>query len=143
MPVDGVHRISETYDRVGLMARDPLDLGALAEILLGRGVWSEEEEDEVISGEGLEALSIGVLDSEWGTDPIAKWKWGSSEVVRASLAQHGHSPQLTSAQKQQYASAADKMKHLCTRVVYPIANAPQDSMLQHEGEAMHSVSCQS
>ena len=34
VPIDGVHRISETFDRIGLMARDPRDLASLVKALV-------------------------------------------------------------------------------------------------------------
>lgn len=71
--MSGVQRISELADRIGLMARDPRDLEVLAEILT--------DEDTVRDDAGWEGLSIGILDSEWGTDPNSAWKWGSKEVV--------------------------------------------------------------
>lgn len=80
--LDGVHRISESFDRLGLMARDPRDIESLVGILLGPDVKLGENDK---AKKDLEGLSIGVLDSEWGTDASTKWKWGSEEVVRASL----------------------------------------------------------
>lgn len=84
VPIDGVQRISETADRLGLMARDPRDLAALSKILLG----SSSDLLGAGGGRGDDALenvwqglSIGILDSEYGTDSGYKWKWGSTEVV--------------------------------------------------------------
>ena len=34
VPIDGVFRISETFDRIGLMARDPRDLASLVKALV-------------------------------------------------------------------------------------------------------------
>lgn len=89
VPVDGVQRLSETFDRIGLMARDPRDLAALAKVILKSSTDSDanapepayEGEDDPAGGV-WEGLSVGILDSEWGTHPSAKWKWGSDEVVR-------------------------------------------------------------
>lgn len=64
------------------MARDPRDIEMLVEIKLGQDAELEGNEK---AGKSLEGLSIGVLDSKWGTDASAEWKWGSEEVVRASL----------------------------------------------------------
>lgn len=68
--VEGVQRISEIVDRIGLMARDPKDLEDLADVLMNT--------DSSTTGT---TLSIGILDSEWGTEPSSSWKWGSDEVV--------------------------------------------------------------
>lgn len=86
VPMDGIFRISETFDRVGLMARDPHDLVSLCNILLKADAKPQEFPTEgAIPARSLwEGLSIGVLDSEWGTDPTSKWKWGSAEVVRSA-----------------------------------------------------------
>lgn len=83
VPVDGIQRLSETFDRVGLMARDPRDLMALARVLLKSDsigephTWGDGTTEDAWKG-----LSVGILDSEWGTHPSLKWKWASSEVVR-------------------------------------------------------------
>lgn len=69
------------------MTRDPVDLADLARVLLGKDGASQylPKEDVLKKGVGvgsrLDGLSVGILDSEWGTDPAAKWKWGSKEVV--------------------------------------------------------------
>lgn len=83
VPIDGVCRISKTFDRIGQMARDPRDLDSLFKILVRPDEHLKERpEDEYAVPEDVwGALSIGVLDSEWGTDPASKWKWGSVEVV--------------------------------------------------------------
>lgn len=85
VPIDGVCRISETFDRVGLMARDPQDLASLSKILLDPAHSKRQEfptEGEILIGDFWKGVSIGVLNSEWGTDPSSNWKWGSDEVVR-------------------------------------------------------------
>jgi hypothetical protein len=65
------------------MARDARDVVSLAKILLGSsdlapGIRSDISEEPKAA---RKELSIGILDSEWGTDPNSKWKWGSDEVV--------------------------------------------------------------
>ena len=86
VPIDGVCRISDTFDRIGQMARDPRDLASLVKVLvrsdehLAKGVEYDAAPSERLWG----TLSIGVLDSEWGTDPASKWKWGSAHVVSLS-----------------------------------------------------------
>lgn len=78
--MDGVSRISELADRIGLMARDPRDIISLANILLADE--STAIQDKIRLDDLWEGLSIGILDSEWGTDPSSAWKWSSKEVVR-------------------------------------------------------------
>lgn len=83
VPVDGIQRLSETFDRVGLMARDPRDLVALAKVLLKSDnigephMWEDGTKEDAWKG-----LSVGILDSEWGIHSSLRWKWGSAEVVR-------------------------------------------------------------
>lgn len=93
VPVDGVQRLSETFDRIGLMARDPRDLAVLAEVLLkssdadadAAAVGPLHEGGDDIGRDVWKGLSVGILDSEWGTHSSFKWKWGSEEVVREEL----------------------------------------------------------
>lgn len=86
VPIDGVCGISKTFDRIGQMARDPRDLASLAKALVRSDEHlTEPVENDAASSENLwSGLSVGVLDSEWGTDPASKWKWGSAEVVSPS-----------------------------------------------------------
>lgn len=83
VPVDGISRIAEFSDRVGLMARDPRDLVSLSTALLTPGSNAHEllKQDES-SSPSFKGLSIGVLDSCWETHSSVEWKWGSIEVVR-------------------------------------------------------------
>ncbi|ROV91721.1 hypothetical protein VPNG_09964 [Cytospora leucostoma] len=116
VPMDGIFRISETFDRVGLMARHPRDLVSLCNIMLKADAKPQELSIEgAIPVRSLwEGLSIGVLDSEWGTDPTSRWKWGSAEV------------------KDKYASVVNKMEELGARVIFPLENPPSPDMLMHE-----------
>ncbi|KAK7747238.1 hypothetical protein SLS53_001491 [Cytospora paraplurivora] len=96
VPMDGIFRISETFDRVGLMARHSHDLVSLCNILLQADAKPQKSSTEgAVPARSLwEGLSIGILDSEWGTDPTTKWKWGSAEL------------------KDRYASVVNKMEEL-------------------------------
>lgn len=40
VPTRGIFRISQTFDRIGIMADNPCNLEALAEVVLGRGFWA-------------------------------------------------------------------------------------------------------
>lgn len=86
VPMEGVCRISKTFDRIGQMARDPRDLASLARALVRSDEHlTEPVQDDAAPSESLwRALSVGVLDSEWGTDPSSEWKWGSVQVVSLS-----------------------------------------------------------
>ncbi|ROV92149.1 hypothetical protein VSDG_07550 [Cytospora chrysosperma] len=123
-PIDGVCGISETFDRVGLMARDPQDLASLSKILLREANLKHQElsTDGTPTRNFWQSVSIGVLDSEWGTDPSANWKWGSAEV------------------KDKYASVVEKMQDLGARVVFPLGDPPSPGILTYEGETVHSLS---
>ncbi|KUI69308.1 hypothetical protein VM1G_05647 [Cytospora mali] len=108
------------------MARDPHDLASLSNILSGKAD-AEHEEPPPTEGENptrylWDGLSIGVLDSEWGTDPGSSWKWASAEV------------------KDRYASVVKKMETLGARVVFPLENPPNPDILMYEGETVHSIS---
>lgn len=62
------------------MARDPQDIVSLARVVLADKAVAIQDESPIWSV--WTGLSIGILDSEWGTDPSSSWKWGSEEVVR-------------------------------------------------------------
>lgn len=139
-------------DRLGLMARNPRDLAALAKILLGpgnnlAGAGSDSDGESDSSRNVWKGLSIGILESEYGTDPAYKWKWGSAEVVNKqkepkAAAVQLYFPWLTTTQKEKYDSVAKKLGELGARVVFPLEDPPQPEMLQYEGETLHTVSCQ-
>lgn len=139
VPIDGVSRISEFTDRLGLMARDPQDIISLANLLLADRATAIQ--DEIRLQDTWKGLSIGIFDSEWGIDPSSSWKWGSTEVVRT----HAHSEphfQLTMAQKEKYVFVAKRLKRLGAKIVFPLENPPQPDMMEHNGERLHSISCQ-
>lgn len=84
VPSDGVFQLSEKFDGVGVMARDPADLEALAEILRD----GEETGRSALSGDlstpmdaSLAGLSIGGVPSTWGLYADSKDKWSSPDVV--------------------------------------------------------------
>lgn len=83
---DGVFMISKTLDRNRQMARDPRDLASLAKVLFRSDEHRKERlEDHAAPLDSLWcSLSIGVVDSEWGTDSASKWKWGSAQLTNLS-----------------------------------------------------------
>ncbi|KAF3761421.1 amidase signature enzyme, partial [Cryphonectria parasitica EP155] len=125
VPIDGISRIGAFSDRVGLMARDPHDLVALAKVLLlpptSYDVVQALEKDGNQAASGWKGLSIGILDSQWGIHSTIEWKWGSDEV------------------KEKYASVAKKLEELGARVVYPLQHPPQWESLKFEGETLHTT----
>lgn len=82
VPMDGVCRVSKTFDRIGTMARDPRSCFTVKALVRLDGRFTEPLKIEATPSDSVwGSLSIGVLDSEWGTDPSSQWKWGSSQVV--------------------------------------------------------------
>lgn len=73
VPTSGVFRISETFDRIGLMAADPTLLSALTGIVQGRTV-----------DRSLSPIKAGIALCDWGVkeeEGFAKKKWTLSETV--------------------------------------------------------------
>lgn len=83
VPMEGVFRVSESYDCVGPIARDPADIIALAEVLqknprLSRGVASKAGDP----GQEFRGLAVGVVASTWGVhESLIAGKWGDARVV--------------------------------------------------------------
>lgn len=76
VPLDGVCKLSRSFDHVGVFARDPLDLVSLIGILSAKTEGFGELE------EGFEGLSVGVLRSDWGvSEEVANEKWNTTDVV--------------------------------------------------------------
>lgn len=140
VPCEGICRISEFADRIGLMARDPYGIISLAKVLLADK--SETIQDKTELKSVWQELSIGILYSEWGTDPSSEWKWGSAEIVRSSRAYHEMKSWLKLRQKNNYTSISRKMRLLGARVLFPLENPPLPSTMKHDDEGLHSVSCQ-
>jgi amidase len=82
VPDDGVFKLSGSFDGVGVMARNPSDLAAVAEILLAGENAQHQASFKVLAtgmNECLAGLSIGVVATTWGI--YAKEKWTSPDVV--------------------------------------------------------------
>lgn len=77
VPSDGVFQLSDRFDGVGVMARDPADLEVLAKILRS----GEEMGHSAMMDASLADLSIGVVSSTWGLYADSKDKWSSPDVV--------------------------------------------------------------
>ena len=87
VPVDGVFCITDTFDGLGPMARDPQDLAALAQImlggetkLLGRGKDGGAGAGAALN-KGFQGLSVGVVERTWGVHESLQGFWKLPEVV--------------------------------------------------------------
>ena len=87
MPVDGVFCITDTFDGLGPMARDPQDLAALAHImldgegkLLGRGKDGGAGVGAALN-KGFQRLSVGIVERTWGVHESLQGFWRLPEVV--------------------------------------------------------------
>jgi len=75
----GVFKLSGSFDSLGIQARSPADVAAVAEVLLGRGDLRTTPED------AWETLSVGVLECTWGTqgvhEGVGVGKWAQPDMV--------------------------------------------------------------
>ena len=83
VPSDGVFKLGDPFDRIGIMAADPVDLQYLSEILLPKDkIQDSSSLDD--ADESLKGFNIGILKSSWGIpDDDVENKWGLSEVVKS------------------------------------------------------------
>ena len=93
----GVFKLSESFDSIGIQARDPTDIAAVAETLL-------DQSDLLghISQSPWEGTCIGVVRCSWGTQGVSEGvgigKWAQLDVVsrvivdrKSAVADHGTS----------------------------------------------------
>lgn len=77
VPNDGVFQLSESFDGVGVMARDPADLAALTEILQtgDNNAQQSVPEKDIATAKNtpLAGLSIGVVSNTWGLFEEGHW----------------------------------------------------------------------
>ncbi|CAL5866018.1 uncharacterized protein PFLUO_LOCUS225 [Penicillium psychrofluorescens] len=121
--LDGVFKLSSTFDGVGVMARDPFDLAALTEVLLTTQAFDKvpREGYSSIMGTSWTELRLGVVDIKWGVDDrISKGKWDSPDV------------------KATYEGATEKMKAHGARLIYPL-QIPEAKILKHDGHTLQDV----
>lgn len=141
VPMEGVFRVSESYDCVGPIARDPRDLMALAEILQQRpGISSAISSKQQPDGSEFRGLAVGVVASTWGVhESLVPGKWGDARVV--SLCSETHfCGDVNSLQIKEYENAVSKMRICGGRVVYPL-QAPEAEAIRYDGETLISTSC--
>ncbi|KAI8965480.1 amidase signature enzyme [Daldinia sp. FL1419] len=80
---DGVFKLSESFDGIGVLARTPADLPLLIDIIAKKGVVSEapntltERMEESWSG-----LGVGIVPGDWGVAHAVE-KWNREEVKSA------------------------------------------------------------
>ncbi len=85
VPMEGVFSVSDSYDCVGPIARDPADIVALTEILqqnssFGMAIASKTGGP----GQEFRGLTVGVVASTWGVhESLVAGKWGDARVVSA------------------------------------------------------------
>lgn len=80
-PSEGIFSISDSYDAIGPMVKDPRDLVDLVEALEGKPHAAANLE-QVQDGKEFEGFSIGVVSSTWEVhESIVKGKWGDDDVV--------------------------------------------------------------
>jgi amidase len=86
VPGDGIFQLSESFDGVGVMARDPADVAAFAEILQTGDGGEHNTPESLVDREippakstPMVGLSIGVVSNTWGL--YEKKKWASPDVV--------------------------------------------------------------
>lgn len=82
VPVDGVFRLSNNYDSIGAISRDPWSLTMLVHLLAppqpGAALLLHNTLDKPTAWEGL---TIGVTDPQWGIPDRVGEKWCLDEVV--------------------------------------------------------------
>ncbi|KAJ5820350.1 amidase-like protein [Penicillium riverlandense] len=124
--LDGVFKLSSSFDGIGIMARDPFDLAALTEVLLTTQAFDRipREGYSSIMGAAWTGLRLGVVDIKWGIDDgISKGKWDSPEV------------------KATYEAATEEFIAHGARLVYPL-QIPEAKILKHDGHTLRDVAIQ-
>ncbi|KAI1802506.1 amidase signature enzyme [Daldinia bambusicola] len=81
---EGVFKLSETFDSIGVLARTPADLALLAEIVMKKEVLPETAPYGLVSRRvgSWEGLGVGIVPSDWGVAHTAE-KWRREEVKSA------------------------------------------------------------
>jgi amidase len=79
-PGDGIFKLSESFDGVGVIARTAMDCVALAGVLMGK----EDLSSSFSESWSWSDLRIGVVPNDWGLYPSSKEKWSSQDIVGAA-----------------------------------------------------------
>ncbi|GAB0138513.1 hypothetical protein EsDP_00006748 [Epichloe bromicola] len=121
VPMDGVCKLSASFDHVGIFARDPVDLGPLADILMG-GDAGASGHRAAGAARGFEGLRVGVVANTWGVgEKVAREKWDTPEL------------------KDAYESAVQRLRSLVRKVAHPLDVPKAEDVLKYDGETLRSV----
>ncbi|KAJ4269772.1 hypothetical protein NW762_001440 [Fusarium torreyae] len=120
---DGLWKLSDSFDGLGVMARNPTDLASLIEVLLKPEALSKLPEGgyEASLKKSWKGLRIGMVDINWGSPGEAsKSKWNQSDV------------------KASYEQAANKIRKLADKMVY-LLDIPQADTLTYNGRDLGKI----
>ncbi|KAM3444979.1 hypothetical protein NHJ13734_000848 [Beauveria thailandica] len=123
VPLEGVFRVSESYDCVGSIARDPTDIVTLSEIMQRNPTYScSALPKDGHLGQEFRGLAVGVVASTWGVhESLVAEKWGDARLIK------------------EYENAVFKMRSRGGRVVYPV-QAPEPDSIKYGRETLTSTS---
>ncbi|KAM3481598.1 hypothetical protein MY5147_000584 [Beauveria neobassiana] len=123
VPLEGVFRVSESYDCVGSIARDPTDIVTLSEIMQRNPRYSISAlPKDGHLGQEFRGLAVGVVASTWGVhESLVAEKWGDARVIK------------------EYENAVSKMRGRGGRVVYPV-QAPEPDSIKYGRDTLISTS---
>ncbi|KAJ5094629.1 amidase-like protein [Penicillium angulare] len=126
IPTDGIFKLSNSFDCIGIMARDPKDLATLFRVLVPFDVPKSGSTSLYPSVTNNSnpwlGLQIGIVDTKWGVhESMSKGKWDLPDVII------------------KYEVAGQKMGNLGARVVYPF-HIPEADILKHDSLTLRDVS---
>ncbi|KAI1478464.1 amidase signature enzyme [Daldinia eschscholtzii] len=118
----GVFRLSESFDGVGVLARTPIDIALLAEIIMKKEVLSEMAPYGLTSRRvcSWAELCVGVVPNDWGVAHALE-KWRREEVKRA------------------YENIPLVLKSKGAKVKYPLGNLADGSSLSVGADNLGTV----
>ncbi|GJN78177.1 hypothetical protein PLIIFM63780_001670 [Purpureocillium lilacinum] len=151
VPTHGIFKLSRSFDCVGVMARDPVDLAPLASVLLsgsgddGPQAGNMQADSKGVSlhqgvrdgiEKGFEGMGIGVMAPAWGVhESIRKGKWDHPDVVSDALLLTAIEL-TTTRQIGKYEGAVEKMKSLGAKTVYPLQVPEADDVLKYRDQSL-------
>jgi len=156
VPTHGIFKLSRSFDCVGVMARDPVDLAPLASVLLsgsgddGPQAGNMQADSKGVSlhhgvrdgiEKGFEGMGIGVMAPAWGVhESIRKGKWDHPDVVSDALLLTAIKL-TTTRQIGKYEGAVEKMKSLGAKTVYPLQVPEADDVLKYRDQSLVTAAC--
>ncbi|RWA09269.1 hypothetical protein EKO27_g5841 [Xylaria grammica] len=84
-PTEGVFKLSNSFDGLGVLGRTPKDLALLTQIIFDkdrRELFGPQTLASVLDGSSWRDLSIGIVEPTWGV-PYALDKWSGQDVKSA------------------------------------------------------------